>query len=181
MVFRDFHSPEISRRLTELRSELINNEIMETKTTEEKAAISAAGKNTIQGKPTVEKYYDALVDITSSIESGRFTNAGDYVKHYGLSTHFFKILANLGWVRCVRMGKNPEYRTTIQSSKITSHHAATVQKELSKYVTEMKKSANPRPKREPRKLDDYHTEDLIRELRNRGYTGELEKVDKIKL
>lgn len=152
----------------------------------------------------VEKYKDNLYLLISSInEKGADFISYKFAKELKLETKFIKAVKNAGYISEIKKGKGKAasvYKSNIKLTDIEPIHGKIIYEEMSKirkqllekrkikktnmekskeYQENLKKDLDPAIEITKSPLILYSDQQLITELKFRGYTGELSKTIKI--
>jgi len=144
---------------------------------------------------TVKKYTLYLQSLIVKINRYHHTfNASDFTREGRLSKNFVKHCLELGFIVNTGSRKSPNYKSSIEANNVTEFHGRCIAEKSLRYLLnhpsqDYKENAAERCVIGGEKTEEviasnaistFSTEDLIAELKRRGYTGKLERTEEVK-
>lgn len=120
---------------------------------------------------TIEKYTDVLKTTIEAVINGEYKAKAFSIKH-GVPSDFSMAIVRLGFIEKKGEKANSVYSTKLRITDIEPKDGRTVLEEIARIREERAEVLNQPAFKPLNKLTD---QELIDELKKRGYTGELSK------
>jgi hypothetical protein len=130
---------------------------------------------------TISKYTNALKDLVSKADGKTQLSSIELAKEHKVDTNFVTRCVKLGYVKRTtthRGRRGPGiYMSNLSSEEIEPHHA----RKIALLGVSAKKIKEKQEEKLDTSLSRYSDMELLSELKERGYSGEINKVIKVSI